>query len=966
MTLSTLTCNRIREYPRSAENYHFDNDQKPLHQTSQINGNPMAEPSPKEEPPPTNFLCKLVSKVPFQTPTCSSVVDTILREKLGILSPKEIYIPGPEHDNCTLQTDKYYTQGKPKSKEKDRKKPEKDGHGARASHSHIPTNQGHTHIHEESHSHGENLENPIGSPLGRSDEHGCLKNPHAHCCKSGPPSHHSGSSSEEIHSSHVNHRGCLNKNCVSTSSAHNSSTGGASNDLNIDFCPPRDEVHSECCLPKKSASHEYHGEGPSTESSKKCTGDHDCCASGSHSHDLHDENPWKSSEGDCSTLHPSLNLGPSRSSLKECDSTSSSKESSKKIQHECYHTGSNLHGSVGGNSTRSYQTNGLIHDHTHDHTHGHKHCAPHSHSYKSPKPSRAPPSKVEYLFGALVHSHHSHDHKCCAPHTHSHRSHEPPRAPLSKGEYLLGTLVPPPPTHSSPSTPVPEYLIYKPEPPKKAFVSSGCIGPIKWNRPGKNFTNQAPTKQAGSGKVSAPEAHRSQTGLPRREVEIKIIIKDANTNQIHVSQEISRQESTETSEFENGLPRPEIYEDIVTRPSGTTPRHSCDLSHAALERPVNKAFTRVENPEQGNTGRIEAKECKQEDVLNVHRSKVSSDSLKTQQSDARLPRPTHILPPTLNSSPGFSGFLWHDESGFLDKKALEEQFKKSQVLMQLVPDGYVQSPDIPSKSGNSAEREETPLEPSVGALETKDSNSTWESFEFLLSDYRVVCLVDDSLSMAGRPWLLASEIVPQIALLCAKYSGAEGAEIRFVNNISGRTDQVGLDPRDVRTTEKAQNLFPRTPEGKKNPMGLELNKILSPYVRRWKQHGLNAEKPVDVIILTASSPSDYTFCIKSVVDITKELDKLGAPPAQICIQFFQISKAPAVTNDLKKLSEELIRKCTGRKIVNTFLWNEQVEAEAWSAHVVLDCVRKMVDQKIFAAPTKSIAWNKVPGCKCCT
>lgn len=155
----------------------------------------MAEPSPKEEPPPKNVLCKLVAKVPFQMPTCPSVVDTVLREKLGILSPKEIYIPGPEHDNCTLQSDKYYTQGKQKSKEKDRKKPENDGHGAHAhcvrgecaSHSHM-TSQGHTHIHEEGHSYGENLENPVCSPLGSSDEHDCLRNSHANCCKSCPPS----------------------------------------------------------------------------------------------------------------------------------------------------------------------------------------------------------------------------------------------------------------------------------------------------------------------------------------------------------------------------------------------------------------------------------------------------------------------------------------------------------------------------------------------------------------------------------------------------------------------------------------------------------------------------------------------------------------------------------------------------------------------------------------------------------
>lgn len=683
---------------------------------------------------------------------------------------------------------------------------------------------------------------------------------------------------------------------------------------------------------------------------------------------IDDENPWKSSEGDCSSLYSPLKLGPSKSSPEDYDSVYSSRNLSKKIGHECCQSGSNLHEPVGGGFAHSYQTKSYIHGHSH----GRKHCAPHSHSFKPPNPTGAPPSNVEYVFGAVVQSHHTdentdnhtHDHDCCTAHAHSHKSHESQKAPPSKAEYLFGTLVPPPPTYSSPNTPLPEYLVYKPEPPKKALVSLAGIGPMKWNRRRNKTTNQAPIQQAGVGKLGAPGAQRSQAGSPREEVEFENIVKDININ---VGQETSRQEFTEMREIENGLPRLEICEGIETRMSGITPRQSCDLNNANLELPVNKASVWVENTEQRNTGRIEAKQCKQEDVLNVHRSKVLSDSPKNQRLNARLPRPTHVLPPTLNSSPGFCGFLWHDEPGFLDKNVLEEQYNKSRVLMGLGPEGYAQSPDIPSKVGNSAEREKPPVEPSVDALETMDSNPTWESFEFLLTDYRVICLVDDSLSMAGRPWLLASEIVPQIALLCAKYSGAEGADIRFVNNLSGKTDQVGLDPRDIRTAEKARNLFPRIPEGRKNPMGLELNKIVRPYVRRWKQHGFNnEEKPIDIIILTASSPSDYNFCVKSVVDITKELDKLGAPPAQLCIQFFQISKAPAVTRSLKELSEDLMRKCTGRKIVSTFLWNEQVEAEAWSAHVILDCVRKMVDQKIFAAPTKSIAGKKVPSCKCCT
>lgn len=895
-------------------------------------------------------------------PTCPSIIDTVLRGKLGILSPKEIYIPGPEHDNCTLQTDKYYTQGKQKSKEKlDRKKPEKDGHRAHAhcvrgecascSHmTHKPTSQGHIHIHK-GHSYVENVENPIDSSLRSSEEDDCLKNSHVHGCKLGLPSHYSGKCSEGIHPSHEKFRGFLDKNCTSTSITYNSSTGDAPNHSNVDFCLPPDDGPSEGCILEESASHDCHGEGSSTGTFKRCTEYHDCCASGSHSHGLHDVNPCKSSEGDCSTLHSSLKLGASGSSSTACDSACSSRNLSEKIGHK----------TVEESFAHSYQTNGHIHEHSHER----KLCAGHSHSYKPPNSTESPASKAEYLFGAVVQFHHT-QHDCCTAHVHSHESHEPRKAPPSKAEYLFGTLVPPPPLYSSPSTPLPEYLVYKPEPPKKALVSSSGIGPMKWKKRRKITTNHAPSEQAGSGRVGASEAQRSQAGSPREEVEFKNKLRDIKKNQIHVGQEISKHESTETREFEDGLSRLQICEDIAKRRSGTTVRQSCDLNKATLEPPVNKASVMVENPERGNTGRIEAKQCKQEDVLNVHRSKVSSDSPKNQQSDARHPRPTHILPPTLNSSPGFSGFLWHDEFGFLDKNIVEEQYKKSRVLMGLVPEGFVQLSDIPSKEGNNAEREETPVEPSVGDLETLDTKSPWEPFEFLLTDYRVICLVDDSLSMAGRPWLLASEIVPQIALLCAKYSGAEGADIRFVNNLSGKTDQLGLDPRDVRTTEKARNLFPRTPEGKKNPMGLELNKILSPYVRRWKQHGFNAEKPIDIIILTASSPSDYNFCVKSVVDITKELDKLSAPPAQLCIQFFQISNAPAVTNGLKELSEELMRRCTGRKIVSTFPWNKQLEGDAWSAHVVLDCVRKVVDRKIFAAPTKSITGKKVPSCRCCT
>lgn len=712
-------------------------------------------------------------------------------------------------------------------------------------------------------------------------------------------------------------RGCFNKNSISTTINHDASIGNSPINSNVDFFPPYVEVRPEGNLAKILDLHDCQGEGSSSNHFAKCTERRDCCMSGLHTHDFLDEKSLNSSEAGCPTLHSSENTGTSRYSLKDDESAPSSIGSPNKIRPEGHRTGSNLHGSVGGEFTHIYQTNGHIHDHTHDHTHDHKYRTPHS--LRPPKFPGEPPSKAEYLFGALV------------PH---------------------------PPTYSSPQTPIPEHLVYKPEPPKKAFISPAGIGLISWNRPRKS-------KQGSLGNVSAPESRRVQIGLPMRTVQG--ILWNADTNQANVTQEISGQESTEPGEAEDGLSRPEILENVVTNPICTAPRQPCDASHAIPEKALKTTSVRFENSEEGNLERIDPKSPVPTKKL---LRQVRFDESETRQEEVitahRLPQPTHILPPTLNSSPGFSGFLWHDETGFLNKKVLEERYQTTQVLTQLLPKGYVQSRDRPSKAVDSAEQVRSPVEHSTDTLEAERPNLAWESFEFLLTDYRIVCLVDDSLSMSGPPWLLASEIVPQIAPLCAKYSCAEGADIRFVNSHFGKTDQAGLDPRDVRTTEKASNLFPRTPEGKKNPMGLELNKILSPYVRRWKQHGFCEEKPVDVIILTASAPSDYKVCVKSITDITKELDRLGAPPAQICIQFFQLSNVPAVTNDLKRLSEELIQKCAGRKIVGTFLWNEQVEVEAWSAHVILDCVRKTVDRKIFAAPTKTITGSKVPSCKCCT
>lgn len=419
----------------------------------------MATPSSKEGPSTINFLRKFVPHVLFLMPSCLSIVDTILREKLGISSPKEIYIPGPEHDNCTLQTDKYYTHGKQESKEKDGRKQEKDGEGAHtqyaggecASYSHAPSKQGNSHSRNS---------NPTCPPLRRSDEHGWLKNPHAYCCKSGSSSHdskHSRSimSLEVIHASQVHERGCLNKNCVLTSSNHDFSTGTSPEHLNVDYCSPHEEIHLYDCQGKGSSSN------PFTKSTER----HDCCALGPQSHDLHDENSWKSSDGDYPTLYSSLNRDPSRSSLRDYDSAPSSRDSSKKTRQGGCHTEPISHESSEERSTHSYQTNGHINDQTHDHTHDHKCSKAHSHIQTSPNTAKTPSSKARHLFGALV---------------------------------------PPSPTHSSTSTPVPENLIYKLEPVKKDFISLVGIGPTRWNRSGKSIRNQGSTKQSSSGKVSAP------------------------------------------------------------------------------------------------------------------------------------------------------------------------------------------------------------------------------------------------------------------------------------------------------------------------------------------------------------------------------------------------------------------------------------------------------------------------------
>ncbi|KAF2726367.1 hypothetical protein K431DRAFT_280397 [Polychaeton citri CBS 116435] len=164
-----------------------------------------------------------------------------------------------------------------------------------------------------------------------------------------------------------------------------------------------------------------------------------------------------------------------------------------------------------------------------------------------------------------------------------------------------------------------------------------------------------------------------------------------------------------------------------------------------------------------------------------------------------------------------------------------------------------------------------------------------------LSSFDTIFLIDDSGSMAGSRWREAGKAIEAIAPICTAHD-ADGIDIFFLNNSDSRHFHNVRDSATVR--EIFQTVSPRGG----TPTGQRLNKILTPYLRKYESNP-DTTKPINIICITDGEPSDDVE--SPLIKAAKKLDKLDAPAWQVGVQFFQVGRDEQAKRHLSQLDDEL-------------------------------------------------------------
>lgn len=194
-----------------------------------------------------------------------------------------------------------------------------------------------------------------------------------------------------------------------------------------------------------------------------------------------------------------------------------------------------------------------------------------------------------------------------------------------------------------------------------------------------------------------------------------------------------------------------------------------------------------------------------------------------------------------------------------------------------------------------------------------------------LGDFDTVFVIDDSGSMAGRSWRETSAALSAITPICTEQD-ADGIDIYFLNHRNPYSDNTLGGYSNVTTTASVQEIFHNVRPIGGTPTGTRLHAILKPYladvekVIRKQAKGQHAHiKPLNIIVITDGVATDDVESV--IVSAARKLDKLGAEPWQVGIQFFQVGQEPAAAEDLKELDDALSSLHDVRDIVDTVPWS---------------------------------------------
>lgn len=247
---------------------------------------------------------------------------------------------------------------------------------------------------------------------------------------------------------------------------------------------------------------------------------------------------------------------------------------------------------------------------------------------------------------------------------------------------------------------------------------------------------------------------------------------------------------------------------------------------------------------------------------------------------------------------------------------------------QAVPNARSEAPPAYSafsdQNAQHASNMSTRMKPDLSAAPTSTSATTTADSPFaFLGQFDTIFLIDDSGSMAGRNWQETSDALSAISPIITEQD-ADGIDIYFLNhrNTSQRNGLGGYS--NVTSPAKVHEIFRAVRPSAGTPTGTRLNAILKTYLAdlseaTGKKNQQSRVKPLNIIVITDGMATDDVESV--IISAAKKLDKMGAEPWQVGIQFFQVGNDKAAADDLRDLDDGLAGEHDIRDMVDTVPWS---------------------------------------------
>lgn len=226
------------------------------------------------------------------------------------------------------------------------------------------------------------------------------------------------------------------------------------------------------------------------------------------------------------------------------------------------------------------------------------------------------------------------------------------------------------------------------------------------------------------------------------------------------------------------------------------------------------------------------------------------------------------------------------------------------------------------------------------AAQAASANTSDDAYAFL-SEFDTIVVIDDSGSMAGSRWNETRQALETILPVITAHD-ADGIDIYFLNTKDSPFYH------NVKSAATVREIFSMVSPGGYTPTGQVLNRILKPYVERYKKNKAGT-KPINVICITDGVPSDDVE--SPLIKTAQKLDKEDAPAWQVGVQFFQVGNDRDAAKHLQAMDDEM-RSIAGddelRDIVDTVPFRGTDGASLSGdgiLKVVLGAVNRRLDRK---------------------